>query len=74
MLARRLVTLIKIGLGRNVMKSEENQIHDDVELNPGPNADSVAEIKQYIKPEIMSLYEVYSYRHAAAVLKNFLMN
>lgn len=56
------------------MKSEENQIHDDVELNPGPNADSVAEIKQYIKPEIMSLYEVYSYRHAAAVLKNFLMN
>jgi len=56
------------------MKAEEKQNHDDVELKPGPNADSVAEINQYIKPEVMSLYEVYSYRHAAAILKNSFPN
>lgn len=41
---------------------------DDVSLQPGPNADSWADIEQYISPEVREFYDVYSYRHAAAIL------
>jgi hypothetical protein len=41
---------------------------DAVELVPGPNADTDAEIARYIGPELRKLYDVYSYRHAAAIL------
>lgn len=44
--------------------------HNDVELKPGPHADSNEEVSQYIDADVLSLYEVYSYRHAAAILKN----
>ncbi|MCE3237612.1 MAG: Restriction endonuclease BglII [Gammaproteobacteria bacterium] len=49
-------------------EKEENQA--DVDLSPNSNADTNKEIAQYINPQIMSLYEVFSYRHAAAILKN----
>lgn len=51
-----------------MQNNEDNQ--DDVESKPGPNADSNDEISQCINPKVSSLYEVYSYRHAAAILKN----
>jgi len=51
-----------------MQENEENQ--DDVELKPGANADTSDEVHQYINPEVSSLYEVYSYKHAAAILKN----
>ena len=41
---------------------------DDVSLRPGPNADDQADVENYISPEVLALYDVYSYRHAAAVL------
>lgn len=41
---------------------------DDVALRPGPNADKPADIEQYISPEIRDRYDVFSYRHAAAIL------
>ncbi len=41
---------------------------DDVSLRPGPNADDQADIEKYISPEVLALYDVYSYRHAAAIL------
>ena len=43
---------------------------DDVALRPGPNADPSADIVRYIKPEVRALYDVFSYRHAAAILAN----
>lgn len=43
---------------------------DDVALRPGPNADPSADIERYIKPEVRALYDVFSYRHAAAILAN----
>lgn len=42
----------------------------DVATQPGPGADSEAEIARCIDPEIRRLYEVYSYRHAASILKH----
>jgi len=37
---------------------------NDVELTPHANSDSTGKIEQFISPEIFSLYEVYSYKHA----------
>lgn len=41
---------------------------DDVALSPGANADDPAEIGRFIPSELSALYDVYSYRHAAALL------
>jgi hypothetical protein len=41
---------------------------EDVSLRPGPNADTQEEVRRHIDPEIMRRYEIYSYRHAAAIL------
>lgn len=41
---------------------------DDVALRPGPNADKLLEVQQYISAEVRELYDVYSYRHAAGIL------
>lgn len=43
---------------------------EDIALRPGPNADSPAEYEKYISAEVRALYDVYSYRHAAALLYN----
>lgn len=40
----------------------------DVDLQPGANADPLADIESYISKEVLELYDVYSYRHAAAIL------
>lgn len=49
------------------MTAKEKQ--DDVALHPGSNADQPEEISTHINPEVLGLYDVYSYRHAAALLK-----
>ncbi|WP_157197993.1 MULTISPECIES: hypothetical protein [Methylomonas] len=41
---------------------------DDVMLYPGLNADNPADVDRYISGEVRALYDVYSYRHAAAIL------
>lgn len=41
---------------------------DDITLNPGPNADPLSLVKPYISQDILEKYDVYSYRHAAAIL------
>lgn len=41
---------------------------DDVALRPASNADDPADVDRYISAEVRDLYEVYSYRHAAAIL------
>jgi len=46
---------------------EESQ---DVALRPGANADSQAEIERHIAEGVLAKYDVYSYRHAAGILKN----
>lgn len=43
---------------------------NDVALRPGPNADLTTDIDRYISAEVRKLYDVYSYRHAAAILAN----
>lgn len=43
---------------------------DDVALRPASNADDPADVERYISSEVRALYEVYSYRHAAAILAN----
>lgn len=42
----------------------------DVALSPGPSADDASDIEKYISAEVRELYDVYSYRHAAAILAN----
>ncbi len=46
----------------------------DIALKPGPNADSFDDIEKYLSSEVTTLYEVYSYRHAAAILANSFPN
>ncbi|WP_110650433.1 BglII/BstYI family type II restriction endonuclease [Salinicola peritrichatus] len=41
---------------------------DDVDLQPGINADAYEDIETHLDPRILELYDVYSYRHAAAIL------
>lgn len=48
----------------------ESNDADDISLHPGPNADDASDIDPYIRPEVRALYDVYSYRHAAAILAN----
>jgi len=48
----------------------EKETLDDVTLRPGPNADTPEDVERYISPAIRELYDVYSYRHAAAILAN----
>lgn len=60
------------------MNSQEEQDADDlmteddgdIALRPGPNADDPADVEKYISPQVLALYDVYSYRHAAAILAN----
>lgn len=47
---------------------EDDGPHDDVALSPGASADSHEEVKKYISADVCKLYDVYSYRHAAALL------
>lgn len=42
----------------------------DIALRPGPNADDPADVERYISTEVRKFYDVYSYRHAAAILAN----
>ena len=42
----------------------------DIALTPGPNADSIADIERYISADVRAMYDVFSYRHAAAILAN----
>lgn len=51
---------------------ESEGADDDVALRPGPNADSQEDVEKYISREVLELYDVYSYRHAAAILANSL--
>jgi hypothetical protein len=50
--------------------TETAESADDVALRPGPNADAEADVERYIRQEVRALYDVYSYRHAAAILAN----
>jgi hypothetical protein len=49
-------------------KEQYSEINDDISLRPGPNADDPVSIEQYISAEVRGLYDVYSYRYAAAIL------
>src|SRR5437016_4799125 len=50
---------------------DEDEVRvDDIALNPGSNADPPEFVKKYINKDIRELYDVYSYRHAAAILKS----
>lgn len=55
-------------LAANEPKEQEAETVDDVALRPGPNADNLADVEQYISAAVRELYEVYAYRHAAAIL------
>jgi CRISPR-associated protein Csd2 len=43
---------------------------DDVALKPGANADAEQDIAPYVSPDVLSKYDVFSYRHAASLLAN----
>ncbi len=58
------------GNGENDEQEIEANGVDDVALRPGPNADSAVDVERYISAEVRALYDVYSYRHAAAILAN----
>ncbi|MFN6962462.1 MAG: BglII/BstYI family type II restriction endonuclease [Pyrinomonadaceae bacterium] len=42
---------------------------DDVTLTPGSNSDSPELVEKHISEDIRKLYDVYSYRHAAAIFR-----
>ncbi|WP_294042625.1 BglII/BstYI family type II restriction endonuclease [Thiolapillus sp.] len=42
---------------------------EDISLKPGPNADTEDEVRKHIDSSVLDLYDVYSYRHAAAIMK-----
>jgi len=48
----------------------EDDMNDDIALHAGANADSNEEIRNCIGRDVLKLYDVYSYRHASAILKN----
>ncbi len=50
------------------MLSNAEATADDVALCPGVTADELGDIEPYISEEVLQLYDVYSYRHAAALL------
>lgn len=54
----------------DIGSEEQDPDGNDVALSPGPNADDSASIEKYISAEVRELYDVYSYRHAAAILAN----
>ncbi len=41
----------------------------DISLKPGSNSDTEDEIRRHIDDKVLKLYDVYSYRHAAAIMK-----
>jgi hypothetical protein len=43
---------------------------EDIALQPSANADPQNEIEKYIRRDVLEKYDVYSYRHAAAILKS----
>ena len=47
---------------------------NDVATRPNANADSTGEIQAAISDDILTKYDVYSYRHAASILKNAFPN
>jgi len=47
---------------------------EDVGLKPNHNADTKKEVSKNISPNMFKLYDIYSYRHAAAILKNSFPN
>ena len=47
------------------MANRENTVFE-----PAQSADSDTEIEQCIDADVLNLYDVYSYRHAAAIIKN----
>jgi len=54
------------------MNQVENQ--DDIALKAGVNADSDDEVCKHIGSRVLDLYDVYSYRHAAAIMKTSFPN
>ena len=58
------------GDAENEEQETEANGADDVALRPGPNADAEADVERYISADVRALYDVYSYRHAAAILAN----
>ncbi len=48
---------------------QTNDSNEDISIVPGHGSDLDEEIKSQISPDIFKLYDVYSYRHAAAILK-----
>lgn len=51
-------------------EAEDEDTGVDVALAPGPGADSSDEIIQCLSAEVREFYDVYSYRHAANILKH----
>jgi hypothetical protein len=54
--------------------SIEDEHSADVSLRPGPNADTQDDVDRYISAEVRELYDVFSYRHSAAILANSFAN
>lgn len=55
------------------MNDEFEDSDDDdarVALIPGPGADLPSEIERYVDADLLNLYEVHSYRHAANILSS----
>lgn len=52
------------------LRNTDDGNEHDVALRPGPNADPAGDVERYISAEVRALYDVFSYRHAAAILAN----
>lgn len=53
-----------------MFQGQNSSLDDDVSLLPGINADKGVEIGRFVSADIADAYDVYSYRHAAAILSN----
>lgn len=45
-------------------------VADEVDLVPGPGSDDAQEVNRFVPEALRRLYDVYSYRHAAAILSS----
>lgn len=49
---------------------QDEEALDDVAAAPGRNADAIEEIRAAVSRDVLALYDVYSYRHAAVILRH----
>ena len=65
-----MTTVDGSGIPADQAEPEDIDAEDDVALRPGPSADPHSDVERFISDKVRERYDVFSYRHAAAILRN----